>query len=1100
MALRRLLIANRGEIAIRIARSAADLGIRTVGVYATDDAQTLHVARVDEAVALGAAGPAAYLDIDALVRVARDAGCDAVHPGYGFLSESAVFANACAAAGLVFVGPSPDTLRLFGDKGEARALAAWLSVPVPRGIDRAVSVDEATGFFDTVVADGAAGVMIKAIAGGGGRGMRPVMRPTEIAAAFDLCGTEARLAFGNADLYVEELLPACRHVEVQIVGDGVHHAALGDRDCTVQRSRQKFIEIAPAPGLSDDLRGHLAAASLAMADAAKLHGVATFEFLVFTSPAGETRFAFVEANPRIQVEHTVTEAVLGIDLVRAQLLLAGGASLAEAGIDAKATPQPRGTAIQLRINAERIAADGSVRPGAGVLRTFDLAGGPGIRWDTHGFSGGAVSPRFDSLLAKLIVHAPSGMFADAVAKTARALRECRIEGVDTNIDLLAAVLADPRFVAGEIDTTYVETHLAELLAHVRPVADPLAILRAGSAPVSDTEDDLPDDPDALRITVPMHGTVVVVETAEGDVVQAGWTLLVVEAMKMQHVIAAPVAGRVLAVRTTNGATVAEGDVVIVLVPDEVAGAVVATEADADHGRIRPDLAEVHGRQWNLRDEARPEAVARRRGTGSRTARENIDDLCDPGSFQEMGGLVIAAQRSRRTLDDLITRTPADGLVMGIGRVNGERFPDHASRCAVMAYDYTVLAGTQGSKNHEKMDRLLELAARQRLPMVVYAEGGGGRPGDTDTIGAGTLHIPGFTLFAQLSGKVPLVAIVSGRCFAGNAVLAGCSDVIIATENASLGMGGPAMIEGGGLGVFHPDAVGPAAMHARSGAADLVVRDEAEATAVAKRYLAYFQGAVPDWTCTDQRRLRDVVPEHRLRAYDVHRAIDVLADDGSVLELRPRFAPNMVTALVRIEGRPMGLLANNAMHLGGAIDAGAADKAARFLQLCDAHGLPVLSLCDTPGNMVGPEAEKTALVRHCCRLYVIGANVRVPMISVVLRKAYGLGAQGMVGGSFHRPVLSVAWPTGEFGPMNLEGAVKLGFRKELEALADPAERAAEFERLVEEAYERGKALSAASLFEIDDVIDPADTRERIVEALRALPAEEPRSPARWIDTW
>ncbi len=1097
MAIRRLLIANRGEIAIRIARSAADLGIRTVGVYAQDDAQTLHVVRVDEAIALGAAGPAAYLDIDAIVRVARDSGCDAVHPGYGFLSESAAFADACTAAGLVFVGPSSDTLRLFGDKGAARALAASLGVPVPRGIDRPVTVDEATDFFEAVVADGAAGVMIKAIAGGGGRGMRPVTRAPGIAEAFARCATEARLAFGSADLYVEELLPACRHVEVQIVGDGVRHAALGDRDCTVQRSRQKFIEIAPAPGLTDEVRADLAAASLAMAGAAKLHGVATFEFLLFNAPTGEIRFAFVEANPRIQVEHTVTEAVLGIDLVRAQLLLAGGATLAQTGIEA---PQPRGTAIQLRINAERIAADGTVRPGAGALRVFDLAGGPGVRWDTHGFPGGTVSPRFDSLLAKLIVHAPSGTFADAVAKSARALRECRIEGVDTNMDLLAAVLADPRFVAGEVDTTYVETHLAGLLAYAKPVVDPLAILRTGPALTPDGEDDLHDDPDALRVTVPMHGTVVVVETAEGDVVEAGWTLLVVEAMKMQHVIEAPVTGRVLAVRTTNGATVAEGDVVIVLAPEAQAGGVVASGTDADSDRIRPDLAEVHARQWNLRDGARPEAVARRRGTGSRTARENIDDLCDPGSFQEMGGLVIAAQRSRRTLDDLIARTPADGLVMGVGRVNGERFPDHASRCAVMAYDYTVLAGTQGSKNHQKMDRLLELVARQRLPLVVYAEGGGGRPGDTDTIGAGTLHIPGFTLFAQLSGKVPLVGIVSGRCFAGNAVLAGCCDVIIATENASLGMGGPAMIEGGGLGVFHPDAVGPAAMHARSGAADIVVRDETEATAVAKRYLAYFQGPVTGWTCADQRRLRDVVPENRLRAYDVHRAIDVLADDGSVLELRPRFAPNMVTALVRIEGRPMGLLANNAMHLGGAIDAGAADKAARFLQLCDAHGLPVLSLCDTPGNMVGPEAEKTALVRHCCRLYVIGANVRVPMISVVLRKAYGLGAQGMVGGSFHRPVLSVAWPTGEFGPMNLEGAVKLGFRKELEALADPAERAAEFERLVAEAYERGKALSAASLFEIDDVIDPADTRERIVSALRALPAQEARSPARWIDTW
>jgi acetyl-CoA carboxylase carboxyltransferase component len=398
--------------------------------------------------------------------------------------------------------------------------------------------------------------------------------------------------------------------------------------------------------------------------------------------------------------------------------------------------------------------------------------------------------------------------------------------------------------------------------------------------------------------------------------------------------------------------------------------------------------------------------------------------------------------------------------------------------------------------------MFELAAQWRLPLIVFAEGGGGRPGDVDVINAGMLEIKAFTLLAQLSGLVPLVGVVSGRCFAGNAVVAGCCDVIIATENTSLGMGGPAMIEGGGLGVFHPDEVGPASVQRRNGVIDVVVADEAEAVRVAKQYVSYFQGPIAAWDCADQRELRQVIPENRLRVYDGRRVIELIADRGSVLELRRDFATNMITALIRIEGRPLGLLANNPMVLGGAIDANAADKAARFLQLCDAFDVPVLSLCDTPGNMVGPEAERSALVRHCCRLYVIGANLTVPIFSVVLRKAYGLGAQGMVGGSFHLPMFSVAWPTGEFGPMNLEGAVKLGFRKELEAISDPAQRKARFEEMVAQAYERGKALSTATLFEIDDVIDPAQTRSWVMAGLRSLPPVEPRTGKKraCVDTW
>ena len=551
-----------------------------------------------------------------------------------------------------------------------------------------------------------------------------------------------------------------------------------------------------------------------------------------------------------------------------------------------------------------------------------------------------------------------------------------------------------------------------------------------------------------------------------------------------------------------GDTVAEGSPLVVIEAADLEGSENDAEAAVDLDAIRPDLAEALERQARTRDERRDHAIARRRKTNQRTARENVEDLVDPDSFTEFGSLVLAARRNRYSMEELVDRTPADGLIAGIGRINGAQVGDSRSRCMVMAYDYTVLAGTQGKFNHHKKDRMFALAERWRLPLVFFTEGGGGRPGDTDIVFAADLHIPAFHLFGRLSGLVPLVGIVSGRCFAGNAVLLGCCDVVIATRNSNIGMGGPAMIEGGGLGVFKPEEIGPIDVQASNGVVDVSVEDEAEGVQVAKQYLSYFQGPIPDWTAADQRRLRHVIPENRLRTYDVRRLIRVLADEGSVLELRQGFGPGMVTALVRIEGRPVGLVANNPLHLGGAIDSEGADKAARFMQLCDAFDLPILCLCDTPGNMVGPEAEKTALVRHCCRLYVVGASVSVPMFTVVLRKAYGLGAQAMAAGSFHAPFFAVSWPTGEFGGMGLEGAVKLGYRDELAAIDDPDERRARYEERVAAMYAQGKAINTASLFEIDDVIDPADTRRWIVEGLRACPPPPARTGKKrpCIDTW
>ena len=1159
--LKSLLVANRGEIAVRILRAAADAGLRTVAVFSDDDACSLHIAKADQAVALGAAGPRAYLDAARLVAIARETGCDALHPGYGFLAENAGFARLCGDAGVVFVGPTPETLELFGDKARARALADHCGVPVLSGSEGPATLQSAREFF-TSLGSGAA-IMIKALAGGGGRGMRAVTSLAQLDEAFERCSSEAKAAFGNGSVYVERLLLHARHIEIQIVGDGTGAVShLGERECSLQRRNQKIVEIAPSPTLSPRLRETLTSAAVRLAEEVRYRGLGTFEFLVdidretAAANGDPAAYAFIEANPRLQVEHTVTEAVTGLDLVAIQLRIAGGAWLADLGLSQGDVPAPRGFAMQARINMETLGADAGVRPSGGTLVVFEPPSGPRVRVDSFGYAGYTTSPAFDSLLAKVIAHSGSGDFADVVAATYRALCEFRIEGVATNLGFLQNLLRHPDVVANRVYTRFVEERIAELLVddaatHRRlfmdgdvpgaatsatmpagPAApglagaridssDPLAVLRHGraDAPPADARRNaaataaspppqshtapVADGPvGSVAINAPLQGTIISITVVEGDLVRCGAQLLVMEAMKMEHVITASVSGIVRRIGVAAGNTVFEGYPLVFVEEGDVADSDTSETVTVDLDRIRPDLAESIERHAFGLDENRPEAVARRRKTGQRTARENIADLVDDGSFDEYGALTIAAQRRRRDLDDLIRRTPGDGMVCGLARVNGALFPDERAQCVVMSYDYTVLAGTQGMLNHRKKDRMFEIARQQRLPVVILTEGGGGRPGDTDAPGVAGLDCLAFQYFGKLSGLVPLVGVNSGYCFAGNAALLGCCDVIIATENSSIGMGGPAMIEGGGLGVFHPGEVGPIRTQIAGGVVDIAVKDEAEAIAAAKRYLSYFQGPIADWTCADQRLLRTAIPENRLRIYDVRRVIETLADTGSVLELRRGFGAGMVTALVRIEGRPVGVIANNPSHLAGAIDPEGADKAARFMQLCDSFDLPLLFLCDTPGFMVGPEVETRAMVRRAGRMFVVGASLTVPFFTIVLRKGYGLGAQAMAGGSFHAPLFTVSWPTGEFGGMGLEGAVKLGFQKELLAVEDTAARKELFDAMVKHAYDIGKAVNMASHFEIDDVIDPTQSRHRIVTALDSAPKPQPRSGKKrpCVDTW
>jgi acetyl-CoA carboxylase carboxyltransferase component len=607
---------------------------------------------------------------------------------------------------------------------------------------------------------------------------------------------------------------------------------------------------------------------------------------------------------------------------------------------------------------------------------------------------------------------------------------------------------------------------------------------------------------ADELLAPFSGTVIAIAHGADEAVRAGAAVIVLEAMKMEHEVVAERDGVVSTLEVAVGDAVEEGQLLAVLAPGDGGrardGAAREQGSEPDQDGTRPDLEAVSERHAIGLDAARPEAVKRRRDRARRTARENLSELVDEGTFVEYGPLMFAAQEQRRSKQELIERTPADGLVGGVGNVDGQP-------CVVMSYDYTVLAGTQGMRNHMKKDRLFELAERRRVPVVLFAEGGGGRPGDVDMPIVAGLDCRAFHLFARLSALVPLIGIASGYCFAGNAALLGCCDVVIATEDSSIGMGGPAMIEGGGLGVFEPREVGPIGVQNANGVVDLRVADDAEAVAAAKRYLSYFRRGAPGGipSVPDQDQLRNLIPTNRKRIYDVRAVVDGLFDEGSVLELRRGFGLGIVTALARVEGRPLGVVANDPSHLGGAIDAHGADKAARFMQLCDAFELPLLFLCDTPGFMVGPAAERTATVRHFSRMFVTGANLEVPVGTVVLRKGYGLGAQAMAGGGFKAPQFTVAWPTSEFGAMGLEGAVRLGMRRELDAIEDADERERAFEAAVAAAYERGKGINMAAYFEIDDVIDPADTR-RWIETLFDERAEgwwaRPGKKRPFVDAW
>ena len=1124
-----ILIANRGEVAIRISRAVAALNMRSVAIFSGDDEKSLHVTMADESLALQGIGPKAYLDLEQIIDAAKRMGCDAIHPGYGFLSEQSQFAVRCQEEGIRFIGPRPEHLKLFGNKSEARLAAHSAKVPTLRGTDRPVGLEEAIDFFDEL----SGGMVIKAVSGGGGRGTRIITKRTEVPAAFELCQSEAMSSFGNGDLYLEEFMSRARHIEIQIVGDqsgNITH--LFERECSIQRRNQKVIEIAPAPNLSNWLRDELISASTRFAKAQRYESLGTFEFLVDLD-ASKPKFAFIETNARLQVEHTVTEEVTGVDLVKTQIQIAAGASLTETGLVPGNLTEPEGYAIQSRVNLETFQANGNVLPAVGSLSAYEVPSGPGVRTDGFGYSGYQTSNAFDSLLAKVIVRSLSNNFEEASKKSIRALSEFRISGVKNNLSFLKKILASPDFVNGRCHTRWVEEHgetlsgewngddrfvqsvendkVSDGFAGARvDTSDPMALFEydrknkarvASSLTVAESQATIADE-GLVEVRSPIQGTVVSIDVDVGQEIAAGQPLAVIEAMKMEHVISSERDGVVRKVEMKSGDVVREGFPIILVEESDVSVGTehVAEKIDLDY--IRPDLQENIQRHSFTLDENREDAVQRRRSRGGRMPRENIAELMDEGSFKEYWPLIVARQHKRYDPETLRKNTPADGVVAGTGTINSQLFGEEGARAMVVHYDYTVLAGTQGGRNHYKQDRMFELALRFRLPLVLFGEGGGGRPGDDSTGPSVAFDTHTFSQFSKLSGAVPLIGVNHGRCFAGNTALLACCDVIIATKTSTIAMGGPAMIEGGGLGIYTPEEVGPMTFQVPNGVVDILVDDEKEAVNTAKKYLSYFQGAVPNWKAPEQKKLRHVVPENRLRLYEMRDIISTLADEESVLEIRKQFGVGIITCFIRVEGKPLGVIANNPHHLAGAIDSDGADKGARFMQLCDAFDIPILSLMDCPGIMVGPEVEATALVRHSVRMFNTGANITTPLFGVVVRKAYGLGVQAMCGASSLEGFFTVAWPTAEFAGMNIEGAVKLGYRKELMSIDDPTERAREFEDRVARAYESAKAVNAAAGGGIDDVIDPAETRSWIADSLKRVPPvsrpETKKYP--YIDTW
>jgi len=1109
---KRILVANRGEIAGRIARAAAGLGMESVGVYAPVDALSLHTRYVTEARPLaGGADPvSAYLDMDALLAIARDAGCDAVHPGYGFLSENPEFARRCTEAGLVFIGPSAEVLGLFGDKVRARAFARELGIATIPGSPEVLSdVAAATA----AAAEAGYPVMLKAAAGGGGRGMRLVRAESEMAEAFARCAGEAEAAFGSPRLFLEKLIERPRHIEIQILGDHAGNVIhLRERDCSIQIRHQKVVEIAPAPGLDPDLLETMLGHAVRMASEAGYTNAGTVEFLVCPE---EKACYFIECNPRIQVEHTITEQVMGLDLVEAQFRLAAGETLEDLGFaDQGLVGQPRGFAIQARVVAQ----------GVGAISAYKEPSGVGVRVDANGYAGYAPPPQFDPLLAKVICSTPTGgSFAATVARTRRALAEFHIGGLQTNLALLDRILAQEPVVQGDARTT-LTSEVPELMRSSGPApgkSAAVALLEqqalglggGARAPLGHEPTQLPQVTPAdgqLGVEASMAGRVVSVDVMEGDRVAMGDTLAVISAMKMESILTAPCAGTVAsALALTEGDNVGAGQVLFAIKPTGDSGDTATAAGSQTWGPTLDEVAALKGlAAARLAPDSEDPGVVRQRDRGKLTCRERIDLLLDPGSFREVGS--VAGFASYDEQGRISAFTPANS-VGGWGII--ETRP-----VVVCADDFTSRGGHADGAIGAKSGYLDRLAIEMRVPSLRLLDGssGGGsvaamvpeqkrdgesrakessgaiQAGRPRVAGGGGSFLPGHlgsSMYAEQLATVPVVNLLLGSVVgigAAKAVLGHFS--VMVRDIAQLFVAGPPVVSHAmGYDITKED-LGGWHIHCRNGSVDNLAETEADAMVMARRFLSYLPASVfeappvlpPDPADPPDRReeaLFTLIPRQRTATFDVRKAIRLMADKDSFFEIGPLWGTDQVVGLARFNGSPVGVIASDSQHAnGGALTADGCDKLTRHLDLCDLFHLPVLNLVDNPGFAVGLEHELAGTIRKGGEWMVAFAQAKVPIFTVIMRRSFGVAGNNYATPR-SRPSVRVVWPAADVGGIPPEGGIEAAYKRQLAEAEDPVAFRAELMARIESA--RGP-VGPLSRFQMEEMIDPRDTRRYVCE--------------------
>ena len=1107
---KRVLIANRGEIAIRIAKAASALGIESVGVYAPADSLSLHTRFTTEARRIGHddGDPlSAYLDAEDLVTAAVASGCDCVHPGYGFLSESPHLAQLCADAGLQFIGPSAEVLALFGDKVRARELARAAGIPVISGSEAPLAMPKAGVKLASKLGYP---IMLKACAGGGGRGMRAVETANDLEAAFESCQREAQAAFGDGRLFMERLLQRPRHIEVQVLADGGGNVVhLHERDCSVQRRNQKVIEVAPAESLADETRNRLLADAVRLARAADYVNAGTVEFLVVPE-TGE--YYFIECNPRIQVEHTVTEQVTGIDIVEAQFRIAAGASLHALGIgDQKAVGSPRGFAVQARVVAR----------GGGAITAYKEPSGPGVRVDACGYAGYAPPPQFDPLLAKVIgASNSSASFESAVDRTLRALEEFHIAGLSTNLAELRGILSHPEVRGGDARTSL----LAETPSITPPDAaasnaigllDRQAALRGGMAAELGTGTNKPGlaAADGQRaVECPIAGTVIEFRAAADIRVATGDTLLVVSAMKMETVVSAPCAGVVAAAESLSaGESVAAGQVVALIDPasTETGGDLGADTADGTWAPLLDDIRAMQGlANKRLAPGSTDPGVVRQRSRGKLTCRERIDLLLDDGTFREVGS--VAGFASYDDEGEVVDFTPANH-VGGWGKID-------TRSVVVCADDFTSRGGHADGAIGAKSRHLDQLALEMRVPSVRLLDGssGGGsvaamvpaqrqegestakestgaiKAGRPRVAGGGGSYLPGHlgsSMYTEQLSTVPVVNMLLGSVVgigAAKAVLGHFS--VMVRDIAQLFVAGPPVVIHAMGYDISKEELGGWHIHCRNGSVDNLAESEEEAATMARRFLSYLPSSVyetppvtsPNPDDPPERREEELfalIPRARTTTFDIRKAIRLMADVGSFFEIGPLWGTDQVTGFVRFDGHPIGVIASDSQHPnGGALTADGCAKLTRHLDLCDLFHLPILNLVDNPGFAVGLEHELAGTIRRGGEWMVASAQANVPIFTVVMRRSFGVAGNNYATPR-SQPSVRVAWPAADVGGIPPEGGIEAAYKRQLAESDDPEALRAELMARIESA--RGP-VGPLSRFQIEEMIDPRDTRKMICD--------------------